>query len=122
VATERRPTGALETELLAALWASHPEPASPAELQEALDGTVTYSTVTTILSRLGKKGLVERQRRGRGFVYRPLVSEADLAARRMQAQLDRSQDREATLSRFIGALSGKDERALRRILGRLDKR
>jgi predicted transcriptional regulator len=108
-------------EILAALWAAHPEATSPGQLQNALGHAVSYSTVTTILSRLGKKGLVERQRHGRAFVYRPLVSEADLTARRMQAQLDRSQDREATLSRFVGALSAKDERALRRILQRLDE-
>ena len=112
--------GALETEVLAALWAAHPDPSSPAQLQQSLGHAVSYSTVTTILSRLGKKGLVERQRQGRGFVYRPLVSEADLTAQRMRAELDRAQDREASLSRFVDALAAKDERALRRILRRLD--
>jgi predicted transcriptional regulator len=108
--------GALETEVLAALWSRHPEAATPAQRQDALGQAVTYSTITTILSRLGTKGLVARERQGRGFVYRPLVSEAELTAVRMRAQLDRAHDREATLSRFVDALAAKDERALRRVL------
>ena len=34
----------------------------------------------------------------------------------MQATLARTQDREAALARFVGSLSKKDERALRRLL------
>jgi hypothetical protein len=37
----------------------------------------------------------------------------------MRAALDRTADREKTLARFVDALSVKDERALRRILGSL---
>jgi len=82
---------------------------------------LAYTTVMTILSRLWKKGLVERQRQGRAYAYRPLLSEADLAARRMQAQLDRTRDREAALSRFVDSLPRRDERALRRILHKLEQ-
>ncbi|MBA3689563.1 MAG: BlaI/MecI/CopY family transcriptional regulator [Chloroflexi bacterium] len=37
-----------------------------------------YTTVTTILSRLRERALVERSRRGRAAVYRAVVSEAQL--------------------------------------------
>lgn len=37
-----------------------------------------YTTVTTILTRLRERGLVERARRGREAVYRATVSEAQL--------------------------------------------
>lgn len=37
-----------------------------------------YTTVTTILTRLRERGLVERSRRGREAVYRPTVSEGEL--------------------------------------------
>ena len=118
---KRRPTGGLQAEVLAALWASHPDAVTPAEVQQDLGQTVAYSTITTILSRLRDKGLVERERRQRGFAYRPVLSEAELAAQRMQDHLDRANDREGALRRFVGGLTPKDERALRRILRKLDK-
>lgn len=37
-----------------------------------------YTTVTTILTRLRERGLVERRRRGREAIYRATVSEAQL--------------------------------------------
>lgn len=40
--------------------------------------TPAYTTVTTILTRLRERGLVERTRRGREAVYRATVSEAQL--------------------------------------------
>ena len=61
----------------------------------------------------------QRERRGRAYAYWPTLSEAELAAQRMRAALDRTADREKTLAQFVDALSVKDERALRRILGSL---
>ena len=40
--------------------------------------TPAYTTVTTILTRLRKRGLVERTRRGREAVYRATISELQL--------------------------------------------
>ncbi len=34
-----------------------------------------YTTVLTIMSRLARKGIVEREKRGRAHLYRPLVAE-----------------------------------------------
>ncbi len=119
--SERREMGALEAEVLAELW-SRVGPATPAEVLEAMDTDLAYTTVMTILMRLWKKGLVERERRGRAYAYRTVVTEAELTAKRMRAMLDRSQDREGALSRFVGSLPKREERALRRILGQLDNR
>ncbi|CAN5569290.1 BlaI/MecI/CopY family transcriptional regulator [soil metagenome] len=107
--------------MLAALWALEPEAAMPADVQAAIGSELAYTTVMTILSRLWKKGLVERRRHGRAYAYRPLLSEAERAARRMQAQLDRTGDREAALNRFVDALPKKDERVLRHILRDFDQ-
>lgn len=112
---ERRGMGALEAEVLGHLWAFG-EPASPGQVLEAMGGGLAYSSVMTILVRLWKKGLAERERRGRAYVYRPLLSEAELTASRMRATLDRTGDREAALSRFVGTLNKREERVLRRIL------
>lgn len=112
---ERRGMGALEAEVLGHLWAMD-EPASPGQVLEAMGGGLAYSSVMTILVRLWKKGLTERERRGRAYVYRPLLTEAELTASRMRATLDRTGDRKAALSRFVGTLNKGDERMLRRIL------
>lgn len=116
--SERRPMGSLENEVLAALWAVDGG-ATPGEVLERIGGGLAYTTVMTILTRLWKKELVERERVGRAYVYRPKVSEADLAASRMQAELAQAGDREAALSRFVGSLSRKDERLLLRLLNDL---
>lgn len=114
----RRGMGELESEVMANLWAAD-VPLTPAEVRDALDTDLAYTTVMTILVRLWEKGLVHRQRQGRAFAYWPSLSEADLAAQRMQATLERTGDREKALARFVDALSPKDERVLRRLLSRL---
>ena len=113
--TTRRPMGSLESEVLAALWSSD-RPLSGDEVLEVAGIDVAYTTVTTILTRLWQKGLVDRERTGRAYLYSPKISEADLAASRMHEQLARAGDRAAALSRFVGALSRRDERLLRKLL------
>lgn len=110
--------GELKFAVMSHLWAAG-RPLTPAEVRDALDGRLAYTTVMTILGRLWQQGLVERQRQGRAYAYRPVLSEAELAARRMRATLERASDREQALARFVDELSVKDARALRRILGRL---
>jgi predicted transcriptional regulator len=107
--------GSLETAVLEQLW-SHPNGATPAEVHDALGADLAYTTVMTILARLWKKGLAEREPRGRSFAYRPMVSEAELAAKRMGTALEQTRDRRAALSQFVSGLSAKDERLLRKLL------
>jgi len=54
--------------------------ATVADVQSALAGErdVAITTVATILSRMERKQLVVHRRDGRQFVYRPLVSDADV--------------------------------------------
>jgi predicted transcriptional regulator len=74
------------------------------------------TTVTTILSRLHGKGIVGRERRGRGYVYFAVQDSAGLTALRMHTELDRDTDREAVLARFVTRLNADDERLLRQLL------
>jgi predicted transcriptional regulator len=69
------------------------------------------------LSRLHGKGMLERRRAGRAYVYAPVTDEPGLAARRMARVLDGEPDREAVLARFVSGLPGADEDLLRRMLG-----
>lgn len=114
----RRPAGALEAEVLAVLRAAQ-VPLSPGQVRERLAirprGELSYSTVVTIMSRLHAKGLLARERAGRGFAYTP-VDAASLAAGQMNRALDTGADRRAVLTSFVSGLSGRDTRLLRRLL------
>jgi predicted transcriptional regulator len=136
---ERRAAGALEAEILAILREAD-GPLSPGEVRQRLTpraassgpppggpesaaahaagprGELSYSTVVTIVSRLHAKGLLARQRAGRGFTYTP-VDEASLAATRMSQVLGSEHDHDAVLSRFVSGLSSRDTRLLRELLG-----
>ena len=116
---DRRSSGSLETKVLAQLWA-RPSGATPGEVLDGLGTELAYTTVMTVLIRLWKKGLVDRSSRGRAYAYRAVITEADLAASRMRSVFEEVKDRELVFSSFVGGLSKKDERLLRRVLGEFD--
>ncbi|MBS1860813.1 MAG: BlaI/MecI/CopY family transcriptional regulator [Actinobacteria bacterium] len=111
----RRPAGALEGEVLAALWAAD-GPLTPAEVRDELGGDLAYTTVMTALTRLHEKGSVRREKAGRAFAYTPVLDEAGTTAARMRELLDSGDGREAVLTRFVGSLSGEEERFLADLL------
>jgi predicted transcriptional regulator len=113
--------GALEAEILAALWASD-DAMTPGDVRQVLDADLAYTTVMTILTRLWDKELVVREARGRAYAYRPALSEAELVARRLQATLEGVVDRRGALVHFVGTLAPGDEQALRRILGKAGRK
>ncbi|HYY81448.1 MAG TPA: BlaI/MecI/CopY family transcriptional regulator [Actinomycetes bacterium] len=68
-----------------------------------------YTTVMTIVTRLCDKGLLERERRGRGFVYRPALSQEELAARALRDVLASTDDPQAVLARFVEELEASPQ-------------
>src|SRR5215472_16623648 len=114
-AAGRRAAGELEAAVLAVLQGAGAA-LSPAEVRERVSGALAYTTVVTILSRLHAKGVLERHKAGRAFLYAPVADEPGLAARRMARVLDGEADREAVLARFVSVLSDSDEELLRRML------
>lgn len=115
-ARRRRAAGALESEVLGALWAA-PRPLTPAQLQAVLGSGLAYNTIHTILTRLQDKGLVVRVRYGGRSGYQPVKDAAQDAADRMRSVLEGGRDRAEILQRFVTSLSPADERALRAALG-----
>lgn len=112
---ERRPMGSVETEVLKALWSSG-DFTTPNDVRAAMSFDLAYTTINTILVRLWNKGLVERERQGRGFRYRAKLGEDELTATRMVSELGRAQDRSAALTRFVGSLGKRDLAALRKLI------
>jgi predicted transcriptional regulator len=68
------PADELEYAVLAKLWELGT--ASVRELHDQLGEPAgrVYTTTAKVIDRLRSKGLIQRQRRGKAFVYRPLSS------------------------------------------------
>lgn len=120
VKRSRRDSGALEAEVLSALWAAA-SPLSPGEVQRALGSGLAYTTVMTTLSRLHDKGLVARQRAGRAYAYQPVAEEAGHLASRMRALLEAGHDRRAVFARFVDELPPTDSQLLTELLRRAER-
>jgi len=68
--------GPLECRVLEVVW-SRAREWTVADVQEALGG-LAYTTLLTTMDRMFKKGLLERRREGRAFVYLPRLSQDEL--------------------------------------------
>lgn len=71
--------GDLQAEVMATLWAK-----GSATVREVLEDVnerrnpgLAYTTVLTLVSRLWARGLLAREREGRGFRYQPTMSRDD---------------------------------------------
>lgn len=113
----RRAPGSLERGVLAIL-AAEGRALTPEQVRRELGGGLAYTTVNTVLMRLFDKGLVHRERVGRGYAYLCAADGVTLTARRMGQLLNTVDDRAAVLSRFVDALSPDDERLLGELLRR----
>jgi predicted transcriptional regulator len=83
------PADELEYAVLAKLWELGS--ASVRELHEQMgepSGRV-YTTTAKVIDRLRGKGLIQRQRRGKAFVYRPKVARPEVESARAQQAVSR---------------------------------
>lgn len=97
---------------MSALWDAG-TPLTASQVLAALPGTLAYTTVMTILTRLHAKGVVSRSAVGRAYAYEPVEDRAETAAQRMAQVLERTGDQTAVLSRFVARLSPPELEALR---------
>ena len=77
-----------ELDVMQALWGLG-RAASVAEIHEAMDSKLAYTTVQTMLNRLLAKGHVRRRMEGRAYVYAPAVKEAGAARVALRSLVDR---------------------------------
>jgi predicted transcriptional regulator len=104
--------GPLERGILELLW-GQADPLSVRALSDAFERTLAYTTLMTTLDRLHKKGLVERRRAGRAFLYRARVSREQLrsgvASDVIQAMLGAGPDSaRPVMSTFVDAVEQRD--------------
>jgi predicted transcriptional regulator len=122
--------GELERAVMDLLWAGH-EAATANTLRDKLATSteangdaaahegkeLAVTTVLTVLSRLEKKGLVERERGTRPHRYQAVSSREEHTAELMHEVLGSAPDREAVLAQFIGSVTESEAETLRKLLG-----
>lgn len=72
--------GPLEIQVMEVVWGSGES--SVRDVVEKLDNKLAYTTVMTTLDRLFKKGLLDRHKAERAFLYSPRLSSQDWERRR----------------------------------------
>ncbi|MCG3212390.1 MAG: hypothetical protein FOGNACKC_06044 [Anaerolineae bacterium] len=70
--------GELEARLVEAVWEL--KEANVQEVIDYLGGDLNYKTTMTVLNRLVEKGVLQRQKSGRAFVYSATATRQDLLA------------------------------------------
>lgn len=108
-----RRLGDLEAEIMDRLWLWQ----RPASVREVVDDInlgrrVAYTTVMTVADILYRKGWLRREKSGRAWIYEAVRSREEYTAALMQDALGDSQDRKATLLRFVERMSHEDVEAL----------
>ena len=107
-------TGELEALVMQCLW-DRDEPMSVRQvLDQLLAGRqVAYTTVMTVMDRLHRKGVLDREEDGKAYLYTPRSSRADHTARAMADALpDRGGERTAALVHFADYVSPEEAQAL----------
>jgi predicted transcriptional regulator len=122
--------GDLERAVMDVLWDGSPAGgATVREVAEALEERdLAYTTVMTVLDRLAGKGMVEREREGRAWRYRPAATREAYVAQLMLDALDLAGTpepdgrarpglgRDAALVRFARSVTGTEAEVLRAAL------
>ena len=110
--------GPLEAELMDLVWKAD-RPVAVRELHEKLNHgrqpELAYTTVMTVMARLAEKGVLRRQREGRGYVYEAAVADpAAIAVRNVVRDFG-----DAAMAHFVeeARADPKALARLRRLLG-----
>ncbi|WP_427925031.1 BlaI/MecI/CopY family transcriptional regulator [Streptomyces sp. cg40] len=114
--------GSLEAEVMDLVW-SATEPVSVREVTGRINASraqpLAYTTVMTTMFKLFRKGWLERDKRGKQFVYTPVEARDACVARLMTQVLGSSTDPEVALLHFVEGLGTERSTALRSALHRL---
>jgi predicted transcriptional regulator len=118
--------GALERSVMDILW----DAAAPLRVREVLehledndDRDLAYTTIMTVLDRLGAKDMVRRERDGRAFRYAPVLSRDAATAELLHAALDEAgTNRTAALVHFARTVNPAEAKALRAALDEIESR
>jgi predicted transcriptional regulator len=111
--------GELEARVMDILWSA----SEPLAVRDVLghmtsERELAYTTVMTVLDNLHRKGLVEREKAGRAYRYRPTSSREERAAHLLRDLLNDVPDPQAVLLHFARIVSDEESDVLRKALRR----
>ena len=126
----RSSLGDLERSVMETLWDAGDGWLTVREVHDRLSRSreIAYTTVMTVLDRMTRKQIVERERTGRAWRYRPTQSRGEMTAEVMRQALGEfaaeanARERTAALVAFVGEASPADREALREALAALERR
>ena len=126
----RSSLGDLERSVMETLWDAGDGWLTVREVHDRLSRSreIAYTTVMTVLDRMTRKQIVERERTGRAWRYRPTQSRGEMTAEVMRQALGEfaaeanARERAAALVAFVGEASPADREALREALAALERR
>jgi len=109
--------GDLEAAIMDVLWTLD-EPAKVRTVLDRLDTgkRLAYTTVMTVMDHLYRKGWVDRELRGKAYVYQPARSREEAATQALREVLVASGDPAAALLRFAATASDEEAAVLRTAL------
>jgi predicted transcriptional regulator len=79
--------GSLQSEVMRAMWRLDEATVDDVRAEMPRSRRAAYTTIQTVMNRLLDRGLLERKRRGKAFVYRARYPESELVARSLRERL-----------------------------------
>ncbi|PZP15574.1 MAG: hypothetical protein DI611_09130 [Brachybacterium faecium] len=138
--------GPLERDVLEAVWSRSAEPANDTDAdtdtgtstgtdtgtgesprgtvsvkdvhESLLDRGLAYTTISTVLTNLEKKGVLARVTPGRPIRYHATIGRDEYSAALMREALSYSQDRHASILHFVSGMDEADVDTLRSLIER----
>ncbi|HEX4605153.1 MAG TPA: BlaI/MecI/CopY family transcriptional regulator [Candidatus Angelobacter sp.] len=109
--------GHLESELMERVW--HRGEVSVREMHAEFASRLAYTTVMTTMDRLYKKGMLQRRKVGKAFIYVAALTEQEyqeqLTHHLFGMVLHDGKNSGAVLSNFVDAVGATDEKLLDRL-------
>lgn len=109
--------GDLEADVMRIMWRAGE--ATVQQVKNALEPErpLAYTTVMTVLSRLSEKGLLDRRKEGRAYIYFPASSKDQVAGSLLRALVDRLYAGRAgeAIAHLLEADEAVDEEELKRL-------
>ena len=116
--------GKLEKSVMERMWRA--DECAVRDIYQQFGGRLAYTTLMTTLDRLHKKGLLDRRKEGKAFVYRACMSREDLergiARELIGALLEDRSAQPSPIACFVDAINDQDEELLSALELEIQKR
>ncbi|BBY92180.1 penicillinase repressor [Mycobacterium gallinarum] len=116
---QQRAFGDLEAVIMDLVW-DYDDPVTVRQIFDELsaDRQIAYTTVMSTMDNLYRKEWLSRERSGKAYMYRPVMSREERSARLMRAAFETGGDTNAVLAFFVEQMSAEESAQLRSALRR----